>query len=399
MTTIKDDFNNTPRATASGKYVITSTAGETVQAFIPHPLPPHPPIPFGPRVYDLMERANRALGRLDGVSSLLPDPSLFIYFYIRKEALLSSQIEGTQSSLSDLLLFESEEVPGVPLEDVQEVSNYVAAMNHGLKRIRKDEFPLSLRLLKEIHEVLLRKGRGNDKQPGEFRLSQNWIGGSRPGDARFVPPPPDSVLSCMTNLEMFLHNRPEPTPALIKAALAHVQFETIHPFLDGNGRIGRLLITLILCAEEALQEPLLYLSLYFKRNRDEYYERLQRVRTHSEWILWLQFFLEGIRETAQQAAFTAREILSLFEEDRMRIESLGRRAGSAQRVHTLLQKNPLVTIPKVAHQLGISQPTITTVLQVLKQLGIVREITGKQRDRVYVYDPYLRIIERGTETI
>jgi Fic family protein len=399
MTTIKDEFNNTPRATASGKYVITSTAGETVQAYIPNPLPPHPPIQLDPRVYDLVEQANRALGRLDGVSSLLPDPSLFIYFYIRKEALLSSQIEGTQSSLSDLLLFESEEAPGVPLEDVQEVSNYVAAMSHGLKRIREDGFPLSLRLLKEIHEVLLRKGRGSGKQPGDFRRSQNWIGGSRPGNARFVPPPPDSVIPCMANLEMFLHNKPEPTPALIKAALAHVQFETIHPFLDGNGRIGRLLITLTLCAEEALKEPLLYLSLYFKRNRDEYYERLQRVRTYSEWISWLQFFLEGIRETAQQASFTAREILSLFEEDRMRIEKLGRRAGSAQRVHSLLQKNPLVTIPKVAHQLGISQPTITTVLQVLKQLGIVREITGKQRDRIYVYDPYLRIIERGTEPL
>ena len=399
MTTIKENFNNTSNAAASGKYVITSTAGETVRAFVPHPLPPHPSIQLGPRVYDLMDRANRALGRLDGVSSLLPDPSLFIYFYVRKEALLSSQIEGTQSSLSDLLLFESEQAPGVPIDDVQEVSNYVAAMSHGLKRLRKDDFPVSLRLLKEIHEVLLRKGRGSDKQPGEFRCSQNWIGGSRPGDARFVPPPPESILPCMANLEEFLHDIPEPTPVLIKAALAHMQFETIHPFLDGNGRIGRLLITLILCAEEALQEPLLYLSLYFKRNRDEYYERLQRVRTHSEWISWLQFFFEGIRETAQQAALTAREILSLFEEDRRRIGVLGRKAGSAQRVHTLLQKNPLVTIPKVANQLGVSQPTITSVLQVFERLGIIREITGKQRDRVYVYDPYLKILERGTKPI
>lgn len=396
---MKETFNNTSRATVSGKYVVTSTAGEKVRAFVPHPLPPHPSIQLGPRIYDLMERANRALGRLDGISSLLPDPSLFIYFYVRKEALLSSQIEGTQSSLSDLLLFESEEVPGVPLDDVQEVSNYVAAMSHGLKRLRGDEFPLSLRLLKEIHEVLLRKGRGSHKQPGEFRHSQNWTGGSRPGDARFVPPPPELVLPCMANLEEFLHDRPEPTPVLIKAALAHVQFETIHPFLDGNGRIGRLLITLIMCAEEVLQEPLLYLSLYFKRNRDEYYERLQRVRTHSEWILWLQFFFEGIRETAQQAALTAREILSLFESDRMRIENLGRRTGSAQRVYALLQKNPLVTVPKVAHQLDISQPTVNSVLQEFIRLGIVREVTGKQRDRVYVYDPYLKIIERGTKPL
>jgi Fic family protein len=399
MTAIKDNFNNTSNVTVSGKYVITSAVGEKVRAFVPNSLPPHPPIQLGPSIYDLMERANRALGRLDGVSSLLPDPSLFIYFYVRKEALLSSQIEGTQSSLYDLLLFESEQAPGVPLDDVQEVSNYVAAMNYGLKRLREDDFPVSLRLLKEIHEVLLRKGRGSDKQPGEFRRSQNWIGGSRPGDALFVPPPPELVLSCMANLEEFLHDRTEPTPVLIKAALAHVQFETIHPFLDGNGRIGRLLVTLILCAEEALQEPLLYLSLYFKRNRDEYYERLQRVRTHSEWILWLQFFFKGIRETAQQAAVTAKEILSLFEEDRRKIEDLGRKAGSAQRIHTLLQKNPLVTIPKVAHQLGISQPTVTSILQVFTRLGIVREITGKQRDRVYIYHPYLRILERGTEPI
>jgi len=396
---MKDNFNNTSNVTASGKYVITSTAGEEVRAFVPNSLPPHPPMQLDPGIYDIMERANRALGRLDGVSSLLPDPSLFINFSVRKEALLSSQIEGTQSSFSDLFLFESEQAPGVPLDDVQEVSNYVAAMSHGLKRLREDDFPVSLRLIKEIHEVLLRKGRGGDKQPGEFRRSQNWIGGSRPGDARFVPPPPESVLSCMANLEEFLHDKPEPTPVLIKAALAHVQFETIHPFLDGNGRIGRILITLILCAEEALQEPLLYLSLYFKRNRDEYYERLQRVRTHSEWILWLQFFFEGIRETAQQAAFTAREILSLFEEDKRQIEDLGRKAGSAQRIHTLLKKNPLVMIPKIAYQLGISQPTITSILQVFERLGIVREITGKQRDRVYVYDNYLKILERGTEPL
>jgi Fic family protein len=399
MAVIKDNFNNTSNANASGKYVVTSTAGEKVRAFVPNSLPPHPPMELGSSIYDLMERANRSLGRLDGVSSLLPDPSLFIYFYVRKEALLSSQIEGTQSSLSDLLLFENEQAPGAPLDDVREVSNYVAAMSHGLKRIREDDFPVSLRLLKEIHEVLLRKGRGSDKQPGEFRRSQNWVGGSRPGYALFVPPPPESILSCMANLEEFLHDKPKPTPVLIKAALSHVQFETIHPFLDGNGRVGRLLITLILCAEEALQEPLLYLSLYFKRNREEYYERLQRVRTHSEWILWIQFFFEGIRETAQQAALTAREILSLFEKDRRQIEDLGRKAGSAQRIHTLLQKNPLVTIPKVAFQLGISQPTITSILQVFERLGIVREITGKQRDRVYAYDPYLRILEQGTEPV
>ena len=250
MGVIKDAFNNiSPDSSISGRYDIVSTDGESVRAFIPHPLPPRPPIQLSPQDYDLVEKANRALGRLDGVSSLLPDPSLFIYFYVRKEALLSSQIEGTQSSLSDLLLYESEEAPGVPLDDVQEVSNYVAAIDHGLKRLRKDGFPLSLRLIREIHEVLLHKGRGSDKQPGEFRRSQNWIEGSRPGNAHFVPPPPQQVLSCMSNLEEFLHDSPESTPVLTKAALAHAQFETIHPFLDGNGRVGRLLVTLILCAE------------------------------------------------------------------------------------------------------------------------------------------------------
>jgi len=398
MDATKGAFNNISDNAVSGKYVITSTGGESVRAFVPNSLPPRPPIQLSSHEYDLTGRANRALGRLDGVSSLLPDPSLFIHFYVRKEALLSSQIEGTQSSLSDLLLFESEEAPGVPLDGVQEVSNYVAAMNYGLKRLREDGFPLSLRLIREIHEVLLHKGRGSDKQPEEFRRSQNWIGGSRPGNARFVPPPPQLVLPCMANLEEFLHDRPESTPVLTKAALAHVQFETIHPFLDGNGRVGRLLITLILCAEKALQEPLLYLSLYFKRNRDEYYDRLQRVRIRGEWIQWLQFFFEGVRETAQQAVFTAKEILSLFDEDRKQIEVLGRQAGSAQRIHTLLQNNPLVTIPKAAHQLSMSQPTITSVLQTLERIGIVREVTGKQRDRIYVYDPYLKILERGTES-
>ena len=259
---------------ATGTYVTTSTAGESVRAFIPNPLPPDPPIKLTDRDHDLIEKANRALGRLDAITTLLPDVSLFLYFYVRKEAVLSSQIEGTQSSFSDLLLYEEDLVPGVPLDDVQDVSNYVAAMNHALKRLREDSFPLSLRLIKEVHKFLLAKGRGSDKTPGEFRRTQNWLGGTRPGNARFVPPPPDRVADCMINLEKFLHDQPQRTPALVKAALAHVQFETIHPFLDGNGRLGRLLITLILCAEDALAQPLLYLSLFFKQHRQEYYDRL-----------------------------------------------------------------------------------------------------------------------------
>ncbi len=257
-----------------GRYVVGVHSPEPFRAFVPHPLPPHPALQLDTELYDLIEQANRALGRLDGVTMLLPDISLFLYLYIRKEALLSSQIEGTQSSLSDLLLFESSEAIGVPLDDVQEVSNYVAAMNYGLERLRGG-FPLSLRLLRDIHAVLLAKGRGSDKTPGEFRRSQSWIGGTRPGNASFVPPPPEEVIACMGALEKFLHDDPVRTPTLIKAALAHVQFETIHPFLDGNGRLGRLLITFLLCAEGAVSEPLLYLSLYFKTHRTKYYELLQ----------------------------------------------------------------------------------------------------------------------------
>jgi Fic family protein len=298
---------------ATGTYVKCSTASEAFQAFVPAPLPPEPPLALNEGDQDLMEQANRALGRLDGLTTLLPDSSVFLYGYVRKEALLSSQIEGTQSSFADLVLHESHLAPGVPIDDVQEVSNYVAAMSYGLRRIRKDGFPLSLRLIKEIHAVLMAKGRGSHQAPGEFRRSQNWIGGTRPGNAVYVPPPWEQVIDCMGNLEKFLHDQPRRTPVLVKAALAHVQFETIHPFLDGNGRLGRLLITLILCAEGALQEPLLYLSLYFKQHRQTYYELLQEVRLQGQWLRWLRFFLEGIRDTAQQAVDTAKAILALFD--------------------------------------------------------------------------------------
>jgi len=384
---------------ATGTYVTTSTAGESFKAFVPDPLPPEPPITLTGRDHDLIERATLALGRLDGVTTLLPDVSLLLYFYIRKEAVLSSQIEGTQSSLSDLLLHEEAHAPGVPLDDVQEVSNYVAAMNHGLKRLREDDFPVSLRLIREMHKVLLSKGRGNDKTPGEFRRSQNWLGGTRPGNARFVPPPLDRVGECMGNLEKFLHDQPRRTPALIKAALAHVQFETIHPFLDGNGRIGRLLITLILCAEGALGQPLLYLSLFFKQHRQEYYDRLDAVRLKGDWLGWLRFFLEGVQETAQQAADTARRILGLFDEDRRKIEGLGRKAGSAHRLHNLLRRSPITTIPSATRHLNMTGPTVGSAVASLEELGIVREITGKQRDRIYIYEPYVKILDEGTQPI
>jgi Fic family protein len=383
----------------TGTYVTSSTTGEALKAFVPNPLPPEPAIDLTEQDHDLVEKANRALGRLDGVTTLLPDISLFLYFYVRKEAVLSSQIEGTQSSFSDLLLHEEELAPGVPLDDVQEVSNYVAAMNHGLKRLRDDDFPLSLRLIKEMHEVLLSKGRGSDKMPGEFRRSQNWLGGTRPGNARFVPPPPDRVADCMANLEKFLHDQPRRTPVLIKAALAHVQFETIHPFLDGNGRLGRLLITLILCAEGALAQPLLYLSLFFKQHRQEYYDRLDAVRLKGDWLRWLRFFLEGVEQTAQQAADTAANILKLFDEDRAKVEDLGRKAGSAHRLLELLRRHPITTIPNATGQLNLSAPTVRKAMEALAELDIVREITGKQRDRIYMYCRYVSILDEGTQPL
>jgi Fic family protein len=318
--------------------------------------------------------------------------------YVRKEAILSSQIEGTQSSLSDLLLYESEEAPGVPLNDVQEVSNYVAAMNYGLRRLREG-FPLSMRLIKEMHSVLMSGARGGTKSPGEFRRTQNWVGGTSPGNAKYVPPPPDRVVGCMSDLEKYLHNNEDRLPLLVRAALVHHQFETIHPFLDGNGRLGRLLITLLLCSEGVLTEPILYLSLYFKTNRQDYYAQLQNVRDTGDWETWIRFFLTGIHDIAVQAADAAREVLVLIQTDRAKIAEIGRGAGSAMQAHQYLEKKPLVVIPEMVKALGLTTPTVTGALQNLVGLGIVREITGKQRGRVFVYDAYLKILERGTEPL
>lgn len=335
-----------------------------------------------------------ALGRLAGITTLLPDPQLFLYSYVRKEAVLSSQIEGTQSSLSDLLLFENDAVTGVPLDDVVEVSNYVAAMEHGLQRLREG-FPLSIRLLREIHGVLLARGRGSEKHPGEFRASQNWIGGSRPGNALFVPPPPEQVVECMGSLEKFLHSAS--LPALVRAALAHAQFETIHPFLDGNGRTGRLLVALLLCHDGILPQPLLYLSLYLKRNRTAYYELLQRTRTRGDWEAWLDFFLRGVEETANQATETAGLLLKLFQSDRERLHRLGRTGMSALKLHDVLQRKPLVTVPRLVAQHGFTAPTANAALRLLGAQGIVREITGYARNRIFAYSEYLRILSEGTE--
>jgi Fic family protein len=379
-----------------GQHVRRGAAPETYLAFIPHDLPRIPELDLDVSFYDLLELANRALGRLDGVATLLPDPSVFLYLYVRKEAVLSSQIEGTQSSFSDLLLFESNAIPGVPLDDVQEVSHYVSALSHGLRRLREG-FPLSARLIREIHGVLLAGGRGAEKTPGEFRTSQNWIGGTRPGNALYVPPPHEELPRLLGALENFLHDQPDRTPLLIKAALAHVQFETIHPFQDGNGRLGRLLITFLLCAEGALSEPLLYLSLYFKTRRTDYYELLQRVRTDGDWESWLKFFLTGVKETAEEAATTAKRILELFARDRGRIETLGRAAGSTLRVHELLRKHPVLSIPRAVSESGMSAPTITTALQQLLRLNMIHEATGRPRNRLFAYDEYLTILNEGTQ--
>ena len=382
---------------ATGRYEATIMGGETVRAFVPAPLPPTPTLDLA-ALQSRLETALLALGRLDGLSSLLPDIRLFLYTYVRKEAVLSSQIEGTQSSLSDLLLFELDAVPGVPLDDVLEVSNYVAALEHGLRRLRED-FPLCNRLIREIHEVLLSRGRGRDKAPGEFRCSQNWIGGRRPGTARFVPPPVFAVVDCMSGLERFLNEGEAGMPLLLRAGLAHVQFETIHPFLDGNGRVGRLLIALMLHHGGTLREPLLYLSLYFKQHRDDYYGLLDEVRHHGDWEAWLAFFLDGVAETAEGAVETARRLLSVFREDGERMQQTGRATGSALRVHRAMQERPIASLQELAKFAGLSFPAASAGMSILENAGIASELTGKKRNRLFGYDRYLAILGEGTEPL
>lgn len=383
---------------STGTYVESSLAGSRYRAFVPAPLPPTPPLDLSqPDMIARKERADQALGRLDGITLLLPDPTLFLYQYVRKEALLSSQIEGTQSSLSDLLLFELDEAPGVPVDDVEEVSNYVAALNHGLRRMREDGFPLSLRLLREMHELLLRGGRGAHKTPGEFRRSQNWIGGRSPATAAFVPAPPDHLPQCLGELERFLHD--DSVPTVIRAALAHVQFETIHPFLDGNGRLGRLLIALMLCSDGVLREPTLYLSLYFKTHRARYYALLDAVRTKGDWEGWLVFFLDGIAETAQQAVDTAQRLLQLLNADRVRINALGRRAGNVGQVFEQFAQRVVLTVPQTTPRLPFSAPTIRSAIDSLMELGIVNELTGQRRNRVFAYQRYLEILSEGAQPL
>jgi Fic family protein len=379
-----------------GRFVETAVAGEMVRAFVPPPLPPVPPIDL----LSLLERlslAERALGRLDGITMLLPKQELFLYMYVRKEAVLSSQIEGTQSTLTDLLRFETEAQAGQPIDDIREVSNYVDAMMYGLDRL--ETLPLSLRLIREMHARLLQSGRGGTKDPGKFRRSQNWIGGTRPGNALFVPPPTTELDACLAAFERFIHEEESRLPALIKAGLLHVQFETIHPFLDGNGRIGRLLVTLYLCINGAIRKPLLYLSLYLKTHRGDYYRLLQEVRENGGWEAWLEFFLTGVADTANQAFDAATRIVDLFKADRERITAESERPGSALRIHELLQQNPYLTATQLVERTGLTAPTVNAALADLERLGIVEEVTGRRRGRVFSYRRYLAILSEGTEPL
>lgn len=376
-----------------GTYLETSVTGEKVRAFVPPPLPPLPPISFQ-NLLTRFSSAERALGRLDGISILLPSPDLFLYMYVRKEAVLSSQIEGTQSTLSDLLQFETQAQAGEPIDDIREVSNYVDAMMFGLERLK--ELPLSLRLIREMHARLLQSGRGEQMTPGEFRRTQNWVGGTRPGNALYVPPPVSQLGECLSALEHFFHETESQLPPLIKAGLLHVQFESLHPFLDGNGRIGRLLVTLYLCVNQVQRQPLLYLSLFLKTRRSDYYRLLQEVRETGAWESWLEFFLDGVAETANQAFDAATRIVQLFKHDREQISSAGARASSGLRVHELLQRHPFATSNDLSAKTGLTAPTVNAALADLQRLKIVEEVTGRQRGRVYSYREYLAILNEGT---
>jgi Fic family protein len=380
----------------AGQFKTIETGDDGYAAFQPHPLPPDPPVDIDADLQSLLDRANQALGRLDGITLLLPDPDQFLFTYVRKEAVLSSQIEGTQSSLSDLLLFEANAAPGVPIADAQEASNYIAAMNQGLHKIETGELPLCNRLLRDAHRTLLSSGRGSERAPGRFRREQNWIGGNRPAVARYVPPPWQEVEPAMSALEKFLHDQPEPTPILVKAALAHAQFETIHPFLDGNGRVGRLLITLLLVAEGVLKQPLLYLSLYLKQNRDDYYDHLQRIRLEGAWEPWLRFFLEGVIEVAESTTATTRDLVHMIERDRQKIHQFGRGAATALRVHDLAARFVVFRPTAAAKVLKLSMPPVYGAVRRLEGSGILREVTGRKRGKLYVYDEYLDRLNEGT---
>lgn len=373
-----------------GKLLKCSVTSECYEAYIPNKLPPKPEIDIQ-SVSSLLEKANQAIGALNGVISTVPDSAIINYMYVRKEALLSSQIEGTQSTLDDLLKYESNQTQGIPVEDASEVSSYVAALNYGINKINEG-FPLALRLIREIHAILLTNSRGNTKLPGEFRSSQNWIGGTRPGNARFVPCPPDKLLDILSELEKFI-NIDDNIPTLVKAALIHVQFETIHPFLDGNGRLGRLLITFFLCVKGLLKSPFLYLSLFFKKNRSLYYEYLNNVRYHGDWESWIKFFLEGIIETSNDARETIVQIQKLFSEDEKKLETLGKAKVSAKTVFAQFEQKPILTVAEIENKIKLSRPTIISSINRLIDLGIISNTSEKKWGQTYAYSQYIDLLK------
>ena len=374
----------------AGHYVAQSTG---YKAFIPAPLPPLPDIEFDGELRTLLSNADRDTARLDAIAALLPNPDLFVSMYVRHEAVLSSQIEGTQSTLEDVLAFEADATQNDTPKDVEEVVNYVRAMNHGLKRLGQD-FPLSLRLIREIHGELMQKVRGGDKSPGEFRTSQNWIGGagSSLNSALFVPPPPQELMAALGAFENFLHEGKKTVPLLIRCGLAHAQFETIHPFLDGNGRVGRLLITLMLCEDKALSRPLLYLSVYLKAHRAEYYDRLTAIRNQGHWEPWLKFFLRGVSITARAATRTAHDIVMMRESHRSAVI----KSPKALKLLDYLYHQPLVSPKRVATVVGCTAPTALKLVDDLQQRGWLKETTGQERNRLYRYQPYMELFHRET---
>ena len=366
---------------------------ESYTCYIPKPLPPNPPIQLE-KFYPLLEQATVSLGELNGIKTLLPNPELYLSFFGKKEAVLSSQIEGTQSSLSDFLQFDpNTKAPKV--NDNREIANYISAMNYGLKEIHR--LPLSRRLICEIHKKLLSHARGSEKRPGEFRTSQNWIGGTRPGNAIFVPPPPQELSACFGDFEKFLNDKKILLPSLIKVAIAHVQFEIIHPFLDGNGRLGRLLITFMLCIDKLLKDPLLYLSLYFKKHRDTYYSLLQKVQKEGDWEAWIEFFLEGVCDTSKQACQTARNIVTLFDRDAEKIRYQQKDTVGVLKTYELLKKHPVSNTKTIVQKTGVSLQTVLRSLKSLKELGLVEELKARQRNKIFTYKEYLSLLNEGTE--
>jgi len=383
---------------STGRTLKSTVAGEAITTFVPYPLPPRdPPLIVGGGLAASLTRAERALARLEVAGEMVPSLDWFIYAFVRKEAVISSQIEGTQATLIDLLEYEAEQTTRVAGEDVREVCNYLDAIKYARGQIKGARgLPLSMRLLNEAHRRLMRGVRGANKQPGEVRRSQNWIGGTRPGNAVFVPAAPEQLAALLADLEKYLHMEGG-LPPLVRIGLAHVQFETIHPYLDGNGRIGRLLITLLLEHWKLLSAPLLYLSLYFKRHRAEYYRLLGEVRKSGDWEAWMDFFLEGIATIADEAVAAAREVFALVTNDRQRLVIARGASVMAVRLMDQLPTHPVVTIPTVVKLLKTTKPTAGKAVQLLENLGVLTETTGKQRDRTFAYTDYLEKLRVGTE--